>query len=68
MSRSARRIRDAHFAAAVFWGPVMMPIALLTSLKTSLPFIIAISLYANVTGHLAGWAGASARCATEEQQ
>jgi len=52
---------------AIVWGPIGIPVALITDLKNSLPFIVAVSLYANMGAHLAGWAGESATVATEDQ-
>ena len=62
---TARRIRDAHLVAAVFWGPVMIPVTLVSGLKHSLPFLVAVSLYANMGAHLSAWAGESATVAAE---
>lgn len=42
---------------------VLVPVALFTGLKYSVPFLVFISLYANIVGHLAG---ASAETPTED--
>lgn len=62
---TAKRLRTLHLVAATIWGPVMIPVCLSTGLKTSLPFVISISLYANAAAHLAAWAGESATVAAE---
>ncbi len=41
----------------------LTPVALFTGLKTSVPFLVFISLYANIVGHLSG---ASAETPTKE--
>lgn len=51
-----------HIAGAVFFT-LLIPVALLTTLKFSVPFLVFISLYANIVGHLSG---ASAETPTEE--
>lgn len=43
---TATAYKHWHFIMIVVWT-IMFPVALLTGLKTSLPFIVGISLYAN---------------------
>lgn len=43
-----------HAFSLVFWA-VMIPIALLTALKTSVPFLVGISLWALVCGEFGSW-------------
>jgi hypothetical protein len=57
-------ITSISFALNIFlcilWA-CMIPVTLLTSLKSSVPFLIAISLYALAVSHLASAFSASAR-------
>jgi len=47
-------MRLVHGVLTLAWA-VMMPIALLSGLKNSLPFIVLISLWANFASHWAAW-------------
>ncbi len=46
-----------HLIMAIFWM-VMIPVALLTSLKESVPFLVTISILALVFSELSGWQAA----------
>lgn len=54
--------RNLHLVGAALFT-VQLPVALLTPLKTSVPYLVAISIYANIVGHLSG---ASAETPTED--
>lgn len=56
----ARHSKVLHITLAIFWC-LMVPVTLLTSLKTSLPFIVFLSIYALVATHLSAAAGKSAK-------
>lgn len=51
---SPKAIKSLNGWLTVFWI-AMVPLALLTSLKTSLLFVVLISLWANIASHFAGW-------------
>lgn len=63
-SRSAVLLRTFNGWATIAWA-VLLPVALLTGLKTSLPFIVAVSIYANVVGHASAWIAGRAEVASE---
>lgn len=52
-----RRSRVFHAYATVLWL-LMVPVATLMGLLSSVPFISAISIYANVAGHFSAWQAA----------
>lgn len=49
----------------VFWL-AMIPIALKTGLKDSLPFVVFVSLYANFVGHVSAFEAARAKYAADK--
>ena len=51
---------------AMFWL-AMVPISLVTGLISSVEFIAAASIYANVTGHWAAWQASRVEVKQEEQ-
>lgn len=51
--------RRIHAALTVVWLG-MIPVSLLTGLKQSVPFLVGISVYANVAGHFAAYQGSRA--------
>jgi len=66
--RNARRLGVAFWANVVLgllWT-LMVPVTLLTSLKTSVPFVAAISLYALMASHFVGAIAALAGKASSE--
>ena len=63
-SRSAVALRRFNGAATVGWL-IMLPVALLTPLKISLPFIVGVSIYANIVGHFSAWIGSRAEVASQ---
>lgn len=66
--RNARRLGAAFWAnvvLGVLWT-VMVPVTLLTPLKTSVPFVAAISLYALMASHFVGAIAALAGKASSE--
>lgn len=54
-----RVLRKFHGAATAAWL-VMIPVSVLTGLRNSVPYLVAISVYALVTGHAAAYSGARA--------
>lgn len=60
-SRTRKRV---HLALAVFFA-IQVPIALMTPLQHSVPYLVFLSLYAVVGTHLAG---ASAELPTENDE
>lgn len=63
--RVARIIRTANLVAGLFWA-AMIPISLLTGLKTSLPYIVFLSVYSPAIGHLSTWVSGRAEVASLE--
>lgn len=59
MRLGATGLRRFHAVATVTWL-VLIPIAIFSGWITSLVFVAAISLYANVAAHFAAWQGARA--------
>lgn len=55
----ARWLRRFHAAAAIGWA-VMIPVSALTGLRKSIPYLVAISVYALAVGHFASWQGVRA--------
>jgi hypothetical protein len=61
----ANLLRYYHASAVVVWA-VMLPISLMTGLKTSLPFIVGISVWALVCSEFGAWQGSRAEAAAVE--
>lgn len=57
--RTARYLRRLHGVLAIAWF-AMIPVSVFTGLKTSVPFLIAISVYALGVGHFSSWQGGRA--------
>jgi hypothetical protein len=57
-------LRRANGWATLAWL-ALLPVALATGLKNSLPFIVAVSIYANVVGHFSAWVAGRAEVASE---
>lgn len=51
-----------HAVATLVWV-VSIPVAVLTALKDSVPFLVFLSLWALVSGHWAAWQAARAEIA-----
>lgn len=62
---SAEVLKTVHATLAVFWV-IMVPVALLTGLKNSVPFLVGISIYALIIGHWDGWQSTRVEVAQEE--
>lgn len=52
--------------ATVFWI-VMAPISALTSLKSSIEYLVFLSVYAIITGHASTWLSATVAVKQDEQ-
>jgi hypothetical protein len=52
-------LRKLHGSATAFWA-AMIPVSVLTGLRNSVPYLVAISVYALATGHAAAYSGARA--------
>lgn len=61
---SAAHLRLMHLVLTIAWI-VVIPIAIYTRLLWSIPFISAISIYANVAGHFSSYQAARAEEAAE---
>lgn len=57
-------IRRFHAASVVVWS-VALPFAILTDIRSSVPFLVGISVYNLILGHAAGWAGGDAARAAD---
>lgn len=58
----AHHRKRLHLLGALLFT-IQVPVALLTDLKKSVPYLVALSIYANIVGHLSG---ASAETPTED--
>lgn len=61
---SARALRRLNGLATLGWT-IMLPVALWTGLKNSLPFIVGVSIYANIVSHYGAYVAARAEVAAE---
>lgn len=52
--RHAKWLRQLHGVLAIGWF-AMIPVSVFTGLKSSVPFLIAISVYALGVGHFSSW-------------
>ncbi|EPG8548212.1 TPA: hypothetical protein L9M80_003439 [Klebsiella pneumoniae] len=59
-------IKRCHFVAAVMWVGLAIPS--LIWWKDSVLWVILISIYANIVGHLSGYSAARADQAAEESE
>ncbi|HCQ8110590.1 TPA: hypothetical protein OL923_002405 [Klebsiella quasipneumoniae subsp. similipneumoniae] len=59
-------IKRCHLVAAVMWVGLAIP--LLIWWKDSVLWVILISIYANIVGHLSGYSAARADQAAEENE
>ena len=62
---SAPFLRIFHGIATLLWI-ALVPAALLTGLKMSLPFVVFISLYANIVGRWSSWQAARVEVKQDE--
>jgi hypothetical protein len=60
-------LRRFHAAMTVAWL-VMIPISVLTPLKDSVPFLVAISLWALVGAHWSAWQGVRAEQKADKEE
>jgi len=44
----------------------MVPITLVTGLKSSIPFLVGVSIYANIVGHWSSWQAARVEVKQDE--
>ncbi|KNC91860.1 hypothetical protein [Trabulsiella odontotermitis] len=65
MSLSPRIIKRCHLAAAVTWCALAIPSVIWW--KDSVLWVIIISIYANIVGHLSGYSAARADQAAEDE-
>lgn len=61
--RVGKWLRRLHGVLCVAWF-AMIPVSVLTGLKSSVPFLIGISVYALAVGHFSSWQ--SGRAETRE--
>lgn len=62
--KQAVLLRRANGIATLAWI-ALVPVALITGLKDSLPFIVLVSLYANIVGHFSAYIAARAEVSSE---
>ncbi|AKZ73969.1 hypothetical protein [Enterobacter roggenkampii] len=65
MSISSRTIKRCHLAAAIIWFILTIPSVIWW--KNSVLWVIIISIYANIVGHLSGYSAARADQAAESE-
>ncbi|HDX4047911.1 TPA: hypothetical protein ROG05_000251 [Enterobacter soli] len=63
MSLNPRAIKRCHLAAAIMWFILAIPSIIWW--KNSVLWVIIISIYANIVGHLSGYSAARADQAAE---
>lgn len=56
--------RRIHGWLTLFWF-AMIPVSVTTGLKNSLPYLVALSVYALAVGHFASWQGSRAEEAND---
>jgi len=49
-----RFLRGFHAALTAIWA-ILIPVSVLTDLKTSVPWVVAMSVWANFVGHFSSW-------------
>lgn len=57
--KTAHRLRQFHLARMIVWT-VQVPVALLTGLKNSVPYVVFLSLAALIEGSFAAYMGSRA--------
>lgn len=62
--KAARKLRNINLYLTIFWVAAT-PIVLVTGLKSSLPFIVFISMYAIDVTHFSAWIASRAEVASE---
>jgi uncharacterized membrane protein len=62
---TATAYKHWHLVMIIVWT-IMFPVALLTGLKDSLPFIVGISLYANWATEVGAWQASRAEVRVDE--
>ncbi|SAD64577.1 Uncharacterised protein [Enterobacter cloacae] len=65
MSISPRTIKRCHLTAAIIWFFLAIPSVIWW--KNSVLWVIIISIYANIVGHLSGYSAARADQAAESE-
>ncbi|HBU7564703.1 TPA: hypothetical protein MC761_001228 [Enterobacter cloacae] len=65
MSISPRTIKRCHLTAAIIWFTLAIPSVIWW--KNSVLWVIIISIYANIVGHLSGYSAACADQAAESE-
>lgn len=51
---SAETLRRIHGCLTIMWA-VMIPISVFTGLRNSVPYLVALSVYALMVGHFSSW-------------
>lgn len=64
MKITPRQIKKLHLGAAIVWGLLAIPSVIWW--KESVLWVIIISIYANIVGHLSGYTAARADEASED--
>ncbi|XUA17644.1 hypothetical protein ACQVA2_13265 [Citrobacter sp. OP27] len=66
MKITPQQIKKLHLGAAIAWGVLAIPSVIWW--KNSVLWVIIISIYANIVGHLSGYTAARADEAAEENE
>lgn len=61
--RRALLLKRMHGSLAIFWA-AMIPVSILTGLRSSVPYLVGLSVYALMVGHFGSWQGARAEVAS----
>lgn len=64
-SGSGKWFRWAHAVLAVAWT-AMIPVSILTGLRNSVPYLVAISVYALAVGHASSWQSCRAEAKADD--
>lgn len=59
-------LRAVHGWATLFWV-VMAPVSMLTGLRTSITYLVGLSVYAVVTGHWSSWQASRVEVRQDEE-
>lgn len=61
-----RFLRAFHGWATVIWA-ILIPVSVMTDLKNSVPWVVAMSVWANFVGHFSSWQATRVEVKQDEQ-
>lgn len=65
-ARKGLLLKRAHGLLTLWWA-VMIPVSVFTGLRNSVPYLVALSVYALMVGHFASWQAGRAEVSSENQ-